>query len=252
LQTIITQHLRTFHYENTPLFNAGKESVEDREVTPLQIDELFKFMASTNAGYCMQQLELMYAALSSAGFIVERHLAKSFIQPYSNFEVLDPDRDKSHEMLIVQLDGKRYIVDVGMGSLCLRVPLELQEGEVTVFDDHYRLTKHYDEWILDTKREEDAEWLCMYHFFNAPVAKDAVHAANKNLYLSAKHIRIRDDIFYFGITTPEKRKSLTWTVDKNMGVFKSVSRDGKEKPAKEFKTLDEMREFAREKFGFKK
>lgn len=252
LQTIIAHHLKTFYYQNASIYAAGKKKqVQDRSVPSLEIDKLFALMTEQHSGYCMQHLELLCAALVAAGFTVDRHLAKVVLQPCSKPLRDDSGYPKTHELLIVHLNDKPYIVDVGMGDLCLRRPLELKEGEQTIYDDQYRLTKVDAVWTLDTKTAKEADWFCVYRFLNYPNTKDNIKEAHKTLYTSPKHLPIRDTLLFISQTTPEKRKSLCWYWETGRGIFESIKRDSDKEKKKELTTLEDVLKLAEAKFGFK-
>lgn len=248
IKTIIRHHLTTFHYENTVLFKEGKKPISDRVIPSLEINELFKIMIKQNGGYCIQHLELLRAALIAIGFTVDRHLAKPILQLCSIPG--EPDRSKTHELIIVHVNGKRYIAEVGMGNHCLRSPLELKEGEDAIDDDQYRLRRSGESWLLDTKRA-DSDWFCLYRFFNSPINEKELQDAHAYLYLSTKPIRIRDEIFFAAQTTLEKRKSITWFCEKGIGIFKSCKKDTTQVKSKELSNFEEAYSLAEKKFGFK-
>lgn len=130
LKTIIEHHLSTFNYQNSILYNAGKMPADTRVIPTLDINDLFALMIRKKGGYCFQHLELLFAVLSAAGFNVDRRLAKVIMQPCAQLDSADmPDLPKTHESLVVHLDGKHYLVDVGMANQSIRGPLELKEGE---------------------------------------------------------------------------------------------------------------------------
>lgn len=249
LTTIIEHHIVKFIYRNTAIFEAGKCSSKDRKIPDLNIDNLFNNMLENHGGYCFQHLELMFAALTELGFRVDRLLAKIILIPYSKLDFERQAQPKTHELLLIHYKDKPYIVDVGMGNLCLRKPLELKEGEQRISNDQYRLTRQNDLWTLDTKTDKSSEWFCLYQFYNSPVQQAEVAKAHQTMYLTDQRIGIRDDMLLIGRTTLEKRKHLVWhTKDNGFGIFKSVKLNGDEK-TKEFATLEEATAFARKKFG---
>src|SRR5690349_8576747 len=76
LTTIIEHHIVKFIYRATAIFDAGKLPSADRKIPDLEINNLFGNMLEHNGGYCFQHLELMFAALTTLGFRIDRHLAK--------------------------------------------------------------------------------------------------------------------------------------------------------------------------------
>lgn len=249
LTTVIEHHLNKFIYRNTAIFEAGKLPSQERKIPNLEIDSLFDNMLANNGGYCFQHLELMFAALTSLGFRVDRHLAKTVLRECAKVDFDKLTNPKTHELIMIHIDDKPYIVDVGMGNLSLRKPLALNEGEQLIGEDQYRLTRQNDKWTLDTKTVKENEWFCLYQFFNAPVQQVEIVNAHKNMYLTDHKISIRDDKLLVCKTTAEKRKYVMWHTGNNgFGIFSSLKRNGEEKK-KEFNNFDETVSFARKKFG---
>jgi arylamine N-acetyltransferase len=251
LKTIIEHHFATFHYHNRLLYEAGKVTPEEKRNPPsMVIDDIFAAMINTGGGYCFQQLELMAAVLLAAGFKVDRHLAKIVLQPSSRIQPDKPGFPKTHELLIVHLQGERFMVDVGMANLSLRLPIKLQEGVVTLFDsEQYQLIKSGDLWTLDTKYTKDENWFRMYDFFNTPVEQKQIEEAHKILYSSKHHIPIRDDMRLFGKMTPTKRKYiLRYNDDVNAGEYFSIRLNGEKARHLELKTEEELEAQVKKKF----
>ena len=253
LQTIIKYHLNKFIYQNTALFEAGKVSSSDRVVSSLDINDLSNNMFNNNGGYCFQHLELLYNVLNASGFNVDRHLARIYLQSYSN-----PDSNnqvanfKTHELLVVHINAARYIVDVGMASMSLRSILELKEGdEQYIDDDQYRLTIKDDMWTLDTKTMGKKEWFCMYKFFNTPVQYADIKNAHQNLILSETPVSIRDEKLLVAKVTDEKRKYAIWySTGNGHGMFSSVKTHSNDQPKiKKLDKFEDMQQIVKKKFG---
>lgn len=259
LRAIIERHLSTFYYQNIELIEAGALPVSERKIPSLEMTELFNKMLDKKSGYCMQHSELLNDVLTHLGFQVDRFLAKGVVQPAS--KQLDARwfaRPTSHEILVTHLDGKRYIVDVGMGNNSIREPLELKEGVQIIRDEMYRIVLAEDWLYLDVKNidEDEGKWLRLLCIKNEPVTKQALHDAHVELYRTEQFMPIRDLYLLYAKTTLEKRKILKWEAVNQHGVFSStrVTESNanvsiKPKDPIEFHNQEEVERFAAKKFG---
>jgi N-hydroxyarylamine O-acetyltransferase len=257
LKKIISHHNANFPYHNTPLYNAGKVSIPDRKIPSLDKDYLFADMVKNHGGYCFQQLELLYTVLSELGFKLHRYTAKIILRPCGKMNIENTEKIKTHELLIIELDKKRYLVDSGMANLSLREPLEFKEGHQKIDDDEYRLTKDKnDVWTLDTKTITKDKWFCMYQFLDVSVDYDEIIKHHTDLYLTPDFREIRDDRYLTGITTPEKRKYVIWFFKQpqspeNFGIYSSTKKNSNVEKKKELTTIEEATNISKVKFGIR-
>lgn len=249
LATLIQRHIATFIYRNTHLYKAGQRSIDNRKIPSLEPHSIFARMQKKRGGYCFQHLELFYAALKEIGFIVDRHLAKIILKNCADYQIDAPLTSlKTHELLVVHLNDKRYLIDIGMGYENIRLPLELKEGKQTLAGDHYRLTKIDNYWVFDRFVPQKSQWFCLYHFFDAGAQLVDINNAHTNLYQTSEKIPIRDDKIFIAQTTATKRKQLFWDIHKQSGIFISVTtHTGKEKK-QIFSSREELEKFSRRKF----
>src|SRR4029079_5230432 len=126
LKKIISHHNESFPYHNTPLYNAGRVSVSERKIPSLGRDALFNEMVKNHGGYCFQQIELLHAVLYQLGFKLDRYSAKIILQPSLKMQTNDDAKIKTHELLMIYIDEKKYLIDSGMCNLSLREPLEFK------------------------------------------------------------------------------------------------------------------------------
>jgi N-hydroxyarylamine O-acetyltransferase len=82
-----------------------------------------KLVQSRRGGYCFEQNLLFKHALGTLGFDVTALAARvAWEQPAGEV------RARTHMVLLVAVDGRRYVCDVGFGGLTPTAPLELSPG----------------------------------------------------------------------------------------------------------------------------
>lgn len=116
-----------------------------------------KIIDSNRGGYCFEMNGLFSLVLQELGFSVTNLLARGTFDGITYFA-------KLHQVLMVEVDGKRYIADVGYGNEGIAAPLLLEEGiEQNQFTNTYR-------FIIDPKfgyvlqRKTGDGWGYMYAF----------------------------------------------------------------------------------------
>jgi len=112
LETIHHEHSYGWVFEDFDVFLTGRNML-DRE--GLQA----KLGARKRGGWCFELNEWLALALGDAGFSLRRLLARS---------VLLPDRPRTHQIILVQVEGQLWIVDAGFGAQTLRAPMRLEPG----------------------------------------------------------------------------------------------------------------------------
>ena len=108
------------------LYNIPYETLDQMNGVPLSLDEqdLFdKIILGNRGGYCFETQGLLYYLLTSLGYDVVQYAGRFMNEP----EVIQMRR---HRILVVTLQGKRYLCDVGMRAETSRVPLELTDSLV--------------------------------------------------------------------------------------------------------------------------
>lgn len=117
-----------------------------------------KMVAEGRGGYCFEQNLLLKHALDALGFDVTG-LAARVLWNTPDGVVLP----RTHMLLLVVLDGRRYIVDVGFGGVTLTGPLRL-ESDVEQATPHepFRLIAIDDEFIEQVKI--GGHWVSLYRF----------------------------------------------------------------------------------------
>ncbi|AKU15107.1 arylamine N-acetyltransferase family protein [Luteipulveratus mongoliensis] len=106
-----TAHVRTFPFENFDVLLEQHPGVALKDVQA-------KFVERGRGGYCFEHGTLFAAVLERLGYDIERHLGR----------VGDASRaPRTHLVVTVVLDGRRYLTDPGFGMSLLR-PIPLEDG----------------------------------------------------------------------------------------------------------------------------
>jgi N-hydroxyarylamine O-acetyltransferase len=151
LRTIQLRHAETIAFENlNPLM---------RWPVPLSIESIQqKLVRDGRGGYCFEQNLLLKHVLTALGFQVTGLAARVLWD--------EPDsalRPRSHMLLLVELKGTPYLVDVGFGILTPTAPLRLQpEIEQATPHEPFRLLPAGEEFVMHAKIR--GEWKTLYRF----------------------------------------------------------------------------------------
>lgn len=114
LNRIVEAHVRRIPFENLDILIGRGISVE-----PADIER--KLVHEGRGGYCFEQNSLLESVLGALGYEVRGISARVRIQQPRSFT---PAR--THLFLRVELDGKTWLVDVGVGALSLTSAIELK------------------------------------------------------------------------------------------------------------------------------
>lgn len=128
-ETLIALH--TAHTLNIPFENL--DILCGREIS-LDIEAIYeKIVRNRRGGYCFEMNALFAQVLRQLGFEVQDLLARVFINQETVFARL-------HHVLLVSIDGRRYLADVGFGGNGLIAPILLEDGCISEqFADTFRL-----------------------------------------------------------------------------------------------------------------
>ncbi len=212
LKQIVAAHLQAFAYQNTDLFEQGLKPREERDACAIDIDSVFKQMVEEGRpGYCFQNTELLAWALTLLGYNVVKHLVR--IINVADEKLSGINRDDiplGHVLLVVEVEGKKWIVDTGFANNSFREPLALVEGEQQIAPDNYRISFISDYIRFELKTPH--HWLCLYECEKHPANSDDVNKAHRNMFKGA----VTPQIFSFlklAKVTPLKRKELVVNAD---------------------------------------
>lgn len=145
LTALQQQHLLYIPYENLDLLNNTPLS--------LQASDLFrKIILNKRGGFCFELQGLFYYLLKSLGYQVTQYAGR-----FMNVPGLIQMR--RHRVLVVDLDTKRYVCDVGVRSESPRCPLELAKGIIQtdgVSEYRYDIDPFFG-WVL-MQKETGKDW----------------------------------------------------------------------------------------------
>ncbi len=190
-----------------------------------------KLVAAGRGGYCFEQNGLFAAVLREIGFAVTTLAARVH---YRTTRILP----RTHMTLLVEVDGQRFLADVGFGSAGLFVPVPLDEKRVSSqFAWQYRIVERGGLRLLQTA--DGDEWTDLYSFsLESQLPADYEMAS----YYVSTH---PDSRFVSTLTaqrlTPEGRHTLRgaeYTLDRGTSVTKRLLGEG----------ID-LRSFVAETFG---
>jgi len=129
------------------------------EPVPLDLESLqSKLLDARRGGYCFEQNALFKAVLEAIGFEVLPLAARVvWNRPAGS------DSPRTHMVLVVTVDGVRYLADVGFGAVTLTGPLELVAGkEQDTPHEQFRLVEAGGEYELEVCFESG--WHAAYRF----------------------------------------------------------------------------------------
>ena len=151
LEMLQKGHLYNIPYENLDQMNSVALSLTPEGVYS-------KIVTNHRGGYCFENQGLLCYALRSLGYDVVQYAGRFMNEP----GVIQMRR---HRVLVVTIDDKRYVCDVGMRSETSRVPLLLKENLVqTDGVGEYKYVKDdFYGWVIMQKLP-DKEWKPLYGF----------------------------------------------------------------------------------------
>ncbi len=221
LYFVVNKHAISFPYQNFHFHH------KDRKALGMTLEALTERMIDQNVGgMCFETNELMYYALEHLGFNVSRVAAYAL-----NGGEHNPATPSSHIFCHVEIDERRFLVDIGYGYNAIRYPLEFtfnktEEVEITPYEK-YKLVPFEDHYVLYVWIKD--EWYSFYRFENPiKVIDESIATGNYNTVIeSPLFIPIRDKILRAGRMTnegrvgiyyePKTRPFFAWKIDIQKG-----------------------------------
>lgn len=190
LIALMSAQLQSVPFENTEV-QAGRIP----SLIPEDINT--KIVTNHRGGYCYEVNGLFAMALTAIGFEWSFAGARPMFYPSR--------RPKTHLVVIVTIEGKKYLCDTGFGGYGLREPIKVEDGEIVEqCGDQFRITLQNSEFVLSSWVND--EWAPQYGFALVPQEWIEFSLAN---YFNATH---PDTIFtqkkLAVIQTPNGRKIL--------------------------------------------
>jgi N-hydroxyarylamine O-acetyltransferase len=162
-----------YHGPKTPTLDALKalhylqpqaiafENLDPLLKRPVRLDAASlqrKLLQDGRGGYCYEQNLLFAHALRAIGFNVAEFAARVMWNVPAGAAT-----PRVHMLLVVDLDGKRYLTDAGFGGNVLTGPLLLDSaGEQTTPHEPFQVLKEGDKYVLQFKMRD--LWVKLYRF----------------------------------------------------------------------------------------
>lgn len=162
--------LQEHHMENIPFENL--DIVVGRKID-LNMRHLFeKVITKKRGGYCFE-LNLLYAdLLRSLGFSPRPVLGRVWL---SN-PLRTPPRN--HLALLLDLEGKTYVTDVGFGGLITRVPLDINDSSLV--NDKVGIVRIIPfggrQYMI--QRQKEKGWTKQYSFEDVEISQEDIEISN--------------------------------------------------------------------------
>ncbi|MCW3466225.1 arylamine N-acetyltransferase family protein [Chitinophaga nivalis] len=151
LQELHYLHPQYIPFENINPFTACEVKLDMPAIAQ-------KLIYENRGGYCYEQNLLFKEVLTRLGFQVAGLAARvSWTLP--------PDQvsTKTHMLLLITLDGQRYIADVGFGAVTLTSPLLFQPDIIQqTRHEKFRILQEGDIYLLEILLHN--EWIPVYRF----------------------------------------------------------------------------------------
>ena len=167
LSALTLAHTQAIPFENlNPL---------SRRPVPLDLESLeAKLVRSARGGYCFEQNTYFAAVLEQLGYSVRRLAARvvwgaSAEPPWNN--------PRTHMALLVDIDGRQFLCDVGFGGVTPTAPLPFEPGqELATPHETFRILERGEIWLLQVRIE--GEWQDVYLFDLQPQSAIDYQMAN--------------------------------------------------------------------------
>ncbi|PHG52896.1 arylamine N-acetyltransferase family protein [Bacillus wiedmannii] len=145
------QHVLNVHFENLDILS--------KKPLSLLIEDLYqKMVIVQRGGVCYELNGLFYHLIKNLGF-------KPYIMAgtvYVGNEVWAPEN--AHMFIIVPLENKEYLVDVGFGGNSPRLPVPISGEKVVDSDGIYRVKRDETQSMFYLQKKTDDEWETQYRF----------------------------------------------------------------------------------------
>ena len=154
VQALMQHQLRTVPFENLDVL-AGKP------ISLNPADMVVKIIGQQRGGYCYEVNGVFAMALQALGITYQFVAARPMFYPVK--------RPRTHMALLVTLEGRECLCDLGFGSYGIRAPLRLDvlETPVTQGFDTFMLSEEGGDIVL--KAQVEGAWVKQYGFNRCPV-----------------------------------------------------------------------------------
>ncbi len=158
-------HVLNVHFENLDIINKKPLSLA-------KVDIYHKIVLEQRGGVCYELNGLFYHLLMELGF--KPYLMAGTVYIGDGVWAMED----AHLFLIVPLGSKNYLVDVGFGGKCPRIPVPISGQEIIDADGKYRVKKDEEKKCFYLQKEGIEGWEILYRF-ETPLRKrtfDHVHS----------------------------------------------------------------------------
>ncbi len=144
LKKLTQAHPKHITFENIDSFTGIVPAIDTADIFQ-------KMVTEKRGGYCYEQNSLFKEVLQTLGFNMKMHLARVLWSSKDGSETA-----RTHMLLTTDIEGKKYLVDVGFGSMTLTAPIvfnseqETPNGRfrlISLDDNFYRLDVFKNEWL---------------------------------------------------------------------------------------------------------
>jgi len=186
-------HLQHIPYENIDVFCRRGVKLDPDSLTR-------KILLRQRGGYCFEQNGLFARALAELGFRFHPNMARV----HRNRP--EPG-GRTHQINLVDLEGKTWVCDVGFGGSGFREPLMLEaDVEVEQLGERYRLHRSAEHGFYLQRKSGEA-WQPLYTFKIDPAL--AIDMEMANFYTSNSHAHVFMDAITGTRMTPRGRVTLS-------------------------------------------
>lgn len=145
------QHVLHVHFENLDIMK--------KKPLSLHVDALYqKIVVEQHGGVCYELNGLFYHLLKELGF--NPHLMVGTVYAGNGNWALK----NGHMFIIVSLEDKEYVVDVGFGGNCPRLPVPISGENVIDSDGIYRVMNDKDQSLFYLQKKTADKWDTLYRF----------------------------------------------------------------------------------------
>jgi N-hydroxyarylamine O-acetyltransferase len=166
LHALTRAHAQSIPFENIDVLRGLPISLEPADLFD-------KLVHRQRGGYCFEQNSLFIHILNTLGYSAYPHFARVRL-PCKDRSEMPP---RTHLSILVELDGKKWLTDVGFGSFALSAALLWEDGlEQQTPADLRRLVKEDGRWFHQIWQAD--HWRDLYEFDGRLVYPSDLMVAN--------------------------------------------------------------------------
>ncbi|WP_223584872.1 arylamine N-acetyltransferase family protein [Sphingobacterium sp. GVS05A] len=144
LKKLTQAHPKHITFENIDSFTGIVPAIDTTDIFQ-------KLVTEKRGGYCYEQNSLFKEVLQALGFNIKMHLARVLWSSKDGSETA-----RTHMLLTSDIEGQKYLVDVGFGSMTLTAPVLFNSEQetpnglfrlISLDDNFYRLDVFKNEWL---------------------------------------------------------------------------------------------------------